>query len=83
MANSKLPPELVNEKLVSQRTLQIMIDNVSQRTIYKWIEVGVLPRPIQISRRNYWKMTVIIAWLQTLGPRSDTTPAQEGEAKAA
>lgn len=82
MANSKLPPELVNEKLVSQRTLQIMIDNVSQRTIYKWIEVGVLPRPIQISRRNYWKMTVIIAWLQTLGPRSDATPAQ-GEAKVA
>lgn len=37
---------------------------VSDMSIWRWVKAGEFPRPIKISRRNYWRSDEISAWLE-------------------
>jgi hypothetical protein len=34
--------------------------NVVDRTIYRWVEAGILPRPTYINNRKYWEEDEVI-----------------------
>jgi hypothetical protein len=44
-----------NPALLSQREVKRRMGNVSSMTIYRWRQSGMLPAPIVMNRRNYWR----------------------------
>ena len=46
-------------KLVSSRTVRAELGDVSEMTIWRWVQSGVLPQPIKINGRNYWQVSAV------------------------
>ena len=49
-------------KLLSSRQL-LEIWPVSQMTLWRHLQKGTIPQPIQLGRRRYWRSDDISAWL--------------------
>ncbi len=47
------------EKLVSSRTARTELGDISEMTIWRWVQAGILPQPIKINKRNYWPASAI------------------------
>ena len=60
------------ETLISQRELRGMFGNVSDMTIWRWRRDGLLPEPIVINRRNYFRAREIVAMQARLAAGSET-----------
>lgn len=50
------------------RAVREACGNVSDMTLYRWIRSGVLPPPIVIRGRRYWKRS---EWRQAIGLDTD------------
>ncbi|MCK7578247.1 MAG: hypothetical protein MZV65_22585 [Chromatiales bacterium] len=49
-------PELKpDDALISSAEAQRLAGNVSSMTMYRWQKLGIIPAPIKIRSRNYWK----------------------------
>ena len=55
--------ESTSDQLLTEKQLRQMVGNVSSMSIWRWLAAGLLPRPLKIQRRNYWKLAEIRAWL--------------------
>lgn len=49
----------MNEKLLSSTTVRRELGDVSEMTIWRWMQCGILPAPIKINRRNYWPVSAV------------------------
>ncbi len=54
------------EKLYTQTQLKHMLGGVSDMFIYRRRKEGVLPKPIVIGNRNYWKRSELLKFFETL-----------------
>jgi predicted DNA-binding transcriptional regulator AlpA len=48
-----------SEKLITTRQLRERVGGVSEMTIWRWVQRGLLPKPRKINSRNYWPESVI------------------------
>jgi len=51
-------------QLLALAKLRRMI-GVSRSTIHKWLCAGILPAPVQINGRNYWRAAEIVIWIES------------------
>lgn len=58
------------ETLISQPQLRRLMGGVSDMTIWRWRESGLLPAPIVIRRRNYYREADIVAAQERLAEQS-------------
>lgn len=59
------------EALISQPELQRLAGGVSAMTIWRWRKKGILPPPLVIERRNYWRRQVALAALHAAGGQAE------------
>ena len=58
------------ETLIAQPDLRRMLGNVSDMTIWRWRRSGLLPNPMVINRRNYYRESDIVAMQSRLTDKS-------------
>jgi hypothetical protein len=51
--------DLATETLISASKLRAACGGISDMTLYRWLEREILPPPIYINGRRYWKKTVL------------------------
>lgn len=68
-----------HDTLISAAELRRMCGGISDMTVWRWLrqEDDPLPPPIQIVRRNYWRLADVKAWIDRRDPAKHT---KEGEA---
>lgn len=64
------------EKLIPQPELRRLFGGVSDMTLWRWRESGMLPAPIVINRRNYYRATDIADMQARMASRSEGERAQ-------
>ncbi|MBK5966459.1 hypothetical protein CCR95_20870 [Thiocystis minor] len=55
-----------DETLVTQTKLKEIAGGISDMTVWRWRRAGLLPDPVSIRGRNYWKVRVVRAALNQL-----------------
>lgn len=65
--------ESVRDPLLSSREVKARLGGVSDMTVHRWLQRGILPAPVQIARRNYWRSSEIEAVVAS-APRRAITP---------
>jgi prophage regulatory protein len=59
------PPETsIADRLINRRQLRELIP-VTDMTIWRWEKAGLFPRHLSINGRNYWRLSEIVAWLES------------------
>ena len=41
-------------RLIPARTVRDRFGGISQMTLWRWVQRGILPEPVKINARNYW-----------------------------
>lgn len=67
------PPD---DPLITQRQARHLAGNISDMTMWRWRQAGIIPPPISIRGRNYWRKSVFLAALAQA--RSQDHDAAEG-----
>ena len=49
------------DPLITSATAAALAGNVSQMTLWRWAKDGVIPQPIKIRRRKYWRRAEFVA----------------------
>lgn len=49
------------DPLVSQTSLKRQVGGISDMTVWRWRRKGILPPPVVINTRNYWRQSQIDA----------------------
>lgn len=49
--------------LITSKQLRHLAGDVSDMTVWRWVKTGVVPSPIKINGRNYWKKQEVISSL--------------------
>ena len=58
------------QTLIAQPRLREMMGGVSDMTLWRWRESGLLPAPIVINRRNYYRADDIAAMQKRMAEKS-------------
>lgn len=58
------------DQLISQPQLRGLFGEISDMTIWRWRQNGLLPQPIVINRRNYYRQSDIAEMQSRLSPKS-------------
>jgi len=61
---AKAPPD---DPLIPQRTARRLAGGISDMTMWRWRQAGIIPPPISIRGRNYWRKSVFLAALAQAG----------------
>ncbi len=48
-----------DDPLVSQAELKRQAGGISDMSVWRWLKKGILPQPIKINNRNYWRQSRI------------------------
>lgn len=58
-------------KLISANAVRILLGDVSDMTVWRWLQDPELafPRPIYIGTRRYWKEAELAAWIGVVAQR--------------
>jgi hypothetical protein len=60
---------LADDPLVSQSRAKGQLGDPSDMTIWRWRRKGILPEPIVINCRNYWRQSQLDAVLASVAPK--------------
>lgn len=63
------------EALISQPELRRLFSGVSDMTVWRWRKNGILPEPIVINRRNFYRETDIAEMQQRFAHRPERKAA--------
>lgn len=58
------------DRLISQPQLRRLFGEISDMTIWRWRQIGLLPQPIVINRRNFYRSSDIAAMQEKLARES-------------
>jgi predicted site-specific integrase-resolvase len=50
--------------LISARAVRATFSNISSMTLHRWVQQGVIARPVKINGRNYWRESDVEALKQ-------------------
>lgn len=59
-----ISPDVPADSLVNSSEARFLAGGVSDMTLWRWIKAGVIPAPLKIRKRNYWKRGEFIAALE-------------------
>lgn len=65
-----------SDRFIHQKAVQHIAGGVSSMTLWRWRRRGLIPAPVVIAGRNYWRESEIELWIQQ-------GPPQAGEGQAA
>lgn len=71
------PSEAVPDQLVVSAEVRSLAGGISDMTLWRWVRKGIVPRPLVIERRRYWRRAELIASLEAAAERSRQA-AEEG-----
>ena len=60
-----------NESLITQSKLKQVAGGVSSMTIWRWRRDGVIPEPVSIRGRNYWRQGDVLTALHQLTTKQE------------
>lgn len=64
-----------DDVLVTSRQVRARIGGVTAMCVWRWTRDGKFPAPMRINGRNYWRASVVRAWIMAQGgearPRGD------------
>ena len=69
--NSNMQPQSL---LIDTKTVASLCGGVNVRTIQRWVEKGVMPKPIYVNGRPRWQRTKIVQWVEEGCPRRTRWP---------
>lgn len=58
------PPD---DPLITQRKARDLAGGISDMTLWRWRRLGIIPPPLSIRGRNYWRKSVFLAALTQAG----------------
>jgi predicted DNA-binding transcriptional regulator AlpA len=61
-----------NDPLLNSANVSHYLGGVSQMTIWRWVRDGVIPAPIKIRNRNYWRQSGLDAAVESAAQKSST-----------
>ncbi len=53
-----------SEKRIQAAQVRAMCGEISDMTLWRWLQERQFPQPIYIGRRRYWREADVIAWLE-------------------
>ena len=48
-------------RLIPARAVRARFGDISNMTLWRWVQRGILPEPVKINSRNYWRATDVEA----------------------
>jgi predicted DNA-binding transcriptional regulator AlpA len=51
------------DPLVSTSKVRKVCGDVSDMTLWRWLQAGAFPKPTYIGRRRFWRASAVEAWL--------------------
>lgn len=64
---TKTPPVPADDPLITANTCRALAGDVSLMAIWRWRKARIIPEPIKIRNRNYWKKSAFLAALAAAG----------------
>jgi predicted site-specific integrase-resolvase len=64
-----------SDVLMNARTVRTTLGGVTGMTLHRWMRAGILPQPIKINGRNYWRESDVEALKQGRGRNSGEAAA--------
>ena len=49
------------ETLLPARAVRDRFGGISDMTLWRWVQKGILPHPVKINSRNYWRESDVAA----------------------
>ena len=46
-----------DDPLVNQANVKRQAGGISDMSVWRWLKKGILPQPIKINNRNYWRQS--------------------------
>lgn len=56
-----------DDALIGQSEARRLAGNISDMTLWRWRQAGVIPEPLSIRRRNYWRRGEFLRALELAG----------------
>ncbi|WP_295392917.1 hypothetical protein [uncultured Thiodictyon sp.] len=66
-APAAVAPPADDDPLITANTARALAGDVSAMTIWRWQRAGIIPAPLKIRTRNYWRKSAFLAALQAAG----------------
>ena len=63
----------MTDKRIQAATVRALCGDISDMTLWRWINERDFPKPIYIARRRYWRESDVLEWLEA-------QPAERGAA---
>lgn len=57
-----------HDPLLTSRQTSAELGNVCDMTLWRWVHAGILPRPIKIRNRNYWRRS----WVEQVKDQAES-----------
>lgn len=56
----------MDKKLIAAATVRELCGGISDMSLWRWLQDSDLnfPKPIYISRRRYWRLADVLAWVE-------------------
>ncbi len=65
-----LPPETTNpQKRIQAAAVRALCGDISDMTLWRWVDQRDFPKPTYIARRRFWKEADVLAWLEAQAMR--------------
>jgi predicted DNA-binding transcriptional regulator AlpA len=61
---------MATDRLIPQRTLRDMFGGISDMTVFRWRQREILPPPVSINGRNFWRESTVLAIMERGAPRA-------------
>ncbi|WP_189453901.1 helix-turn-helix transcriptional regulator [Cognatilysobacter bugurensis] len=55
---------MATQPLIAASTVRRQFGGISDMTVWRWVQKGLLPEPIKINGRNYWRESDVEALKQ-------------------
>ena len=54
----------MTEKRITATQVRALCGDISDMTLWRWINERDFPKPVYIARRRFWREAEVVAWLQ-------------------
>lgn len=67
------------EARITSAECRYLAGGISDMTLWRWIRRGIVPQPLVIERRRYWRRGEFLAALQAAGERGRLAQVSSGQ----
>jgi predicted DNA-binding transcriptional regulator AlpA len=62
------------KRVLTARTVRYCLGDISEVSLWRWVQQGIVPPPIKINGRNYWREADIVAVQEGAAAKKAVTP---------